>query len=252
MQPPNSVVPSTDVLGVPISLLSMEDAVATLLNWARRGDSRMVCIRDVHGVMLAQKDAELMAVHREADMVTADGMPLVWVCKSRGFVVTRVCGPDLVGELARASQAEGMRHYFYGGKEGVAERMAHALKTAFPGIEIAGCFCPPFRALSPTEDAEITNRIAAARPHFVWVGLSTPKQERWMRQHVGRIPGATLIGVGAAFDVYAGEMKRAPKWMQGAGLEWLYRLASEPKRLWRRYLVLAPAFLWKLMTTPRT
>lgn len=217
------------------------------MSWVSSATPNFVCIRDVHGVMLAQSDPNLMAIHHQAGMVTPDGMPLVWISRLRGHAsVQRVCGPDLVDRVCQASEAAGVRHYFYGGKPGVAERMASALLDRYPKLLVAGTATPPFRPLSAEEDEAATAAIAAEAPGIVWVGLSTPKQEYWMRDHVGRIPGATLIGVGAAFDFYSGEVKRAPGWMQRNGVEWLYRLGSEPRRLWRRYLVLAPIFVVKV------
>ncbi len=235
------------MLDVPVSLVTMPRAVATIVNWVQRGQAEYVCIRDVHGVMRAQNDPELMSIHNHAGMVTPDGMPLVWIARHRGHDVSRVCGADLVAALCAVSVDNGIRHYFYGGKPGVAARMAAALQTRFPKLNVAGASTPPFHSLSTEEDAAATAEISAARPHVVWVGLSTPKQEYWMRDHVGRIPGATLIGVGAAFDFYAGDVKRAPEWMHHNGLEWLHRLASEPGRLWRRYLVMAPHFVGKVI-----
>lgn len=214
------------------------------MGWIKSRSPHYVCVRDVHGIMRAQDDAELLAIHNGAGLVTPDGMPLVWLCRWRGHKeVSRVCGADLVDALCSASVENGARHYFYGGKPGVAERMAKRLQEMHPGLKVAGCSTPPFRALDVAEDAAITSEIAATRPDIVWIGLSTPKQEFWMRDHVGRIPGATLMGVGAAFDFYAGDVKRAPKWMHHSGLEWAHRLVSEPTRLWRRYLVLAPQFV---------
>jgi len=241
-----------DILGVPVTLTSLPEAVRMIAGWCENRESRFVCTRDVHGIMLAQEDPRLLAIHRQADMVTPDGMPLVWVAKKRGFsAVSRVCGADLVEALCDVSQKPQLRHFFFGGKPGVAERMAAALANRFPGLSIAGCETPPFRAMTDDEDEATVSKIAATHPHIVWVGLSTPKQEYWMAQHVGRIPGATLIGVGAAFDFMAGEVKRAPVWMQRNGLEWLHRLLSEPRRLWRRYLVLAPMFLIRLAFSPK-
>jgi len=232
------------VLGVPVSTINMQEAIAAILGWIKSGKSHFICVRDVHGVMRAQEDSALMEIHDRAGMVTPDGMPLVWLARHRGHQnVGRVCGADLVAELCAASPKAGIRHYFYGGKPGVAERMATALKSLVPDLAVVGTGTPPFRALTVEEDEAATAEIVAAQPHVVWVGLSTPKQEYWMRDHVGRIPGATLIGVGAAFDFYAGDVKRAPKWMHHHGLEWLHRLASEPRRLWHRYLVLAPKFV---------
>lgn len=236
--------PATRVLGVPVSTINMDQAINTILSWVDVGEARYVCVRDVHGIMRAQEDIDLLEVHNRAGLVTPDGMPLVWLARWRGHRhVTRVCGADLVAELCAASVERGISHYFYGGKPGVAERMAGALVSRFPGLRVAGTDTPPFGLMSEQEDTRHTARIAASDARIVWVGLSTPKQEFWMRDHVDRIPGATLIGVGAAFDFYAGDVKRAPKWMHQRGLEWLHRLASEPRRLWRRYLVLAPKFV---------
>ncbi len=236
-------IKTLSILGVPVSLIDMQSAVATIAAWTKSGAANYVCVRDVHGVMLAQKDAELLAIHEKAGLVTPDGMPLVWIGRLReGKSVGRVCGPDLVDALCAISVRQGLRHYFYGGKPGVAEDIASALRTRYPGLNVVGTFSPPFGILSKEEDDAITRDITAAEPHIVWVGLSTPKQEYWMRDHVGRILGATLIGVGAAFDFHAGTMPRAPLWMQRVGLEWLHRLACEPRRLWRRYLIIAPKF----------
>lgn len=240
-------VPATRILNIPISTVNMHTAVETIMGWITRRAPHFICVRDVHGIMRAQDDAELAEIHERASLVTPDGMPLVWILRSRGYRLTsRVCGADLVAALCEASLKTGARHYFFGGKPGVAERMSTELTRQFPGLKVAGLCTPPFRALTHEEDTTITDAIAAASPDIVWVGLSTPKQEYWMRDHVARIPGATLIGVGAAFDFYAGDVKRAPKWMRGSGLEWLHRLASEPRRLWRRYLILAPKFLIKV------
>lgn len=239
-----SGVDATRILGVPVSLVGLDSAIATIVDWCTSRTPHFVCVRDVHGIMRAQEDPSLLALHDQAGLVTPDGMPLVWLARRRGHAeVSRACGADLVDELCRVSVKYGFRHYFYGGKPGVAERMAEVLKARFPGLQVVGTATPPFRAMTPDEDAAATAAITAADPHIIWVGLSTPTQEFWMRDHVGRIPGATLMGVGAAFDFHAGDVQRAPRWMQRSGLEWLHRLASEPRRLWRRYLVLAPRFV---------
>jgi N-acetylglucosaminyldiphosphoundecaprenol N-acetyl-beta-D-mannosaminyltransferase len=241
-----SGMPATRILNVPVSLVGLHRAVETIVGWCEMRTPHYVCVRDVHGIMRAQKDAALLALHEGAGMVTPDGMPLVWLARYRGHTeVSRACGADLVTELCRVSVTEGLRHYLYGGKPGVADRMARSLADRFPGLQMVGTATPPFRPMTSEEDAAATAAIVATRPDIVWVGLSTPTQEYWMRDHVGRIPGATLIGVGAAFDFHAGDVKRAPRWMQKAGLEWLHRLSSEPRRLWRRYLVLAPTFVWR-------
>jgi len=238
-----SVIRKTRILRVPVGLIDMEHAVDTITAWASSNVANYVCVRDVHGIMLAQKDSELLSIHERAGLVTPDGMPLVWLGRLRGSNVRRVCGVDLVDALCERSAKEGLRHFFYGGKPGVAERMASALQIRYPRLAVAGSFSPPFGKLSKEADDKIVEKIASVRPQIVWVGLSTPKQEFWMRDHVGRIPGATLIGVGAAFDFHAGVVRRAPQWMQSNGLEWLHRLITEPRRLWQRYLIIAPKFI---------
>jgi N-acetylglucosaminyldiphosphoundecaprenol N-acetyl-beta-D-mannosaminyltransferase len=240
-------VDSTTVLGVPVSCINLDSAKNTILGWAAHGRSNYVCVRDVHGVMRARSDGKLHRAHQHAGMVTPDGMPLVWILRGRrGRTVSRVCGNDLVDTLCANSPSD-VRHYFYGGKPGVAEKMAATLRQRYPSMEVAGTGCPPFRQLSPEEERAEVDHIAAAKPQIVWVGLSTPKQELWMERNVGLIPGATLIGVGAAFDFQTGLIQRAPRWMQESGLEWLHRLASEPRRLWRRYLLLAPQFVFLVL-----
>jgi N-acetylglucosaminyldiphosphoundecaprenol N-acetyl-beta-D-mannosaminyltransferase len=155
----------------------------------------------------------------------------------------RVYGPDLMRTLSALSPARGYRHFYYGGGEGVAERLKSALEQTYPGLNVVGTITPPFRAVTREEDEAIVARIRAARPDIIWVGLSTPKQERWMASHVGRLDAPALIGVGAAFDFLAGDKKQAPAWMQRCALEWLFRLATEPRRLWRRYLTIVPKFI---------
>jgi N-acetylglucosaminyldiphosphoundecaprenol N-acetyl-beta-D-mannosaminyltransferase len=236
--------PSVSILGVPVSLITLQSAVDNILRWIEQGQAQYVCVREVNGLMCAVNDPEIMRINRDAGMVTPDGMPLVWLSRWRsGFKTGRVSGADLVDALCCAGQARGLRHYFYGGKPGVAEVMIAKLQAKYPKMIAAGFFSPPFRTLTAAEDQEIVDRINESGAQVVWVGISTPKQEFWMRDHAGRIKGATLIGVGAAFDFHSGAVARAPLWMQRYGLEWLHRLMSEPRRLWRRYFVVAPVFL---------
>lgn len=237
-------VPSVLILGLPISVINMDIAVQTIISWVTARKSNYICIRDVHGVMLSHEDAELMRIHQAAGMVTPDGMPIVWAARHRsGHDVERVCGSDLVEALCGSGRCSGLSHFFYGGKPGTAEKVISNLQAQFKGISIAGSYSPPFHQLTADEDAAVVKRINESGANIVWVGLSTPKQEVWMRDHVNELRGATLIGVGAAFDFHAGVVKRAPKWMQKSGFEWLHRLLSEPRRLWRRYLVIAPKFV---------
>lgn len=238
-------VPRVDVLGVGVSAINMDIAIDVIDRWITSGTRHYVCITGVHGVMESQRDEALRRIHNEAGLVTPDGMPLVWLSKWRGWRNTsRVYGPDLMLALCERSQATGYRHYFYGGQPGVPEQLARRLQHRFPGLAVTGTFSPPFRPLSAAEQTEIVARINDARPDIVWVGLGTPKQERWMAQHVSRLHASALIGVGAAFDLHAGLRRQAPSWMQRTGLEWLFRLGQEPRRLWRRYLVNNPLFLW--------
>jgi N-acetylglucosaminyldiphosphoundecaprenol N-acetyl-beta-D-mannosaminyltransferase len=239
-------VPRFDVLGVPVSLLTRERAVETIDTWIRTHDRQYVCVTGVHGVMESQHDEELRHIHEEAGLVTPDGMPLVWLARARGFErVERVYGPDLMLACCEAGLGRGYRHFFYGGAPGVGERLAERLRERFDGLRVAGIYAPPFRPLTPDEDAALVEQINASQADIVWVGLSTPKQERWMAAHVGRLTASALIGVGAAFDFNAGLKPQAPRWMQRSGLEWSFRLATEPRRLWKRYATNNPLFVWK-------
>ena len=175
-------------------------------------------------------------------------MPLVWLSRARGFgYVNRVYGPDLMLALCERSLSKGYRHFLYGGAPGVPEKLAENLKRRFPGLDVVGTYSPPFRPLTHEEDERVVRMINEAGPDIVWVGLSTPKQERWMAGHIGRLEAPVLIGVGAAFDFHSGVKRQAPRWMQRSGLEWLFRLLTEPRRLWRRYLIYNSLFVWNLM-----
>ena len=237
-----------NVLGVGVSAITMADALATIDRWIATRVPQYVCVTGVHGVMESQADPSLRDIHNRAGLVTPDGMPLVWISWLRGHHhVQRVYGPDLMLACCEASIRKGYRHFFYGGGPGLAERLAERLGERFDGLQIVGTWSPPFRDLTAAEEAAMIDRIASSKPDIVWVGLSTPKQERWMARYSGRLPAAVLIGVGAAFDMHAGVKKQAPPWMQRSGLEWLFRLATEPRRLWRRYLTNNPRFVWRLL-----
>jgi N-acetylglucosaminyldiphosphoundecaprenol N-acetyl-beta-D-mannosaminyltransferase len=177
-------------------------------------------------------------------MVTPDGMPLVWIERALGFSqMTRVYGPDLMLEACEMSLKKKYRHFFYGGGPGVAERLAVKLSERFPGLMVAGTYSPPFGDLSANEDARIIQVINQAKADIVWVGISTPKQEKWMAAHAGKLSSPVLIGVGAAFDIHAQLKPQAPVWMRQSGLEWAFRLAAEPRRLWKRYAINNPLFV---------
>ncbi|MDF0541671.1 WecB/TagA/CpsF family glycosyltransferase [Sphingobium sp. H39-3-25] len=230
------------ILDVPVSVTSINDAVRKLILWSCDDEGRFVCIRDVHGIMLAHDDPQIMAAHHAAAMVTPDGMPLVLIGRLRGLPVQRTAGADLMEAAMDTGRAHGLRHYLYGGAPGVAELLQETFESKFPGVQIVGVECPPFRLPTDTEAETTRQAIVQSGAHVVWVGLSTPKQEHWMLANHAMLP-TTLLGVGAAFDFHSGRAKRAPMWMRKSGLEWLHRLISEPRRLWRRYLVLAPRFI---------
>lgn len=233
-----------NVLGVGISPVSLREASERVVALATSHRGGYVCVTGVHGVMESHDDDALRAVHNHADLVVPDGMPMVWLSKLRGHPdVTRVYGPDLMLEVARRTAGSEVTHFLYGGAPGVAEKLAARLVARFPGLTIAGSYCPPFRALTDEETTAIVGAIDASAATIVWVGLSTPKQERWMHEFAPRLPGRVLLGVGAAFDFHAGLKPQAPSWMQRSGLEWLFRLITEPRRLWRRYLRNNPRFI---------
>jgi N-acetylglucosaminyldiphosphoundecaprenol N-acetyl-beta-D-mannosaminyltransferase len=239
--------PRVDVLGIPVCAMTMGEAVAQIQRWIAARTPAYVCVTGVHGVMESSRDASLLAIHRRAGMVTADGMPLVWLARWAGYRgAERVYGPDLMLAVCAASVDAGYRHYFYGGAPGVADLLARRLQARFPGLIVAGTFCPPFGPLSEAQEAAVLRDLRDSRADIVWVGLSTPKQERWMAAYVGHATAPVLIGVGAAFDFHAGLKRQAPRWIQRSGFEWAFRLLTEPRRLARRYLVNNPAFLWKL------
>ncbi len=232
-----------DVLGVPIAATDYDRTVDRFAEWLADGHRTYVTVTGVHGVMESQRDPELLAIHRRAGLCVPDGMPMVWLGKAGGHAIERVYGPDLMVEVCRRSLETGWTHYFYGGKDGVPERLRDALCARFPGLRVVGTHSPPFRPLDATEEAALAAEIEALAPDFLWVGLSTPKQERWMAAHVGRLRAGVMLGVGAAFDLNAGLLRRSPRWMQRIGMEWFFRLCVEPRRLWRRYLGNNPRFI---------
>lgn len=239
-------VPRVNVLGVGVSAIALDDALRIISQWIAERAPHYVCVTGVHGVMESQRDESLRQVHNEAGLVTPDGMPLVWLSRLAGHRnTTRVYGPDLLLACCNAGLAHGWRHYFYGGAPGIAERLAARLVERYSGLAVAGAESPPYRALTPEEESAAAERMRNA--DIVWVGLGTPKQERWMHSHVGVVRAPVLIGVGAAFDFLSGAKRQAPRWMQRSGLEWLYRMAREPLRLGGRYLVNNPLFLWRVV-----
>lgn len=234
------------MLGVRVDAIQIPGAVERLEDWiGRRERCHYVAVTGMHGVMEALHDSSFHAILNSADMVVPDGMPLVWLARLAGHnLARRVYGPEFMMAFCETTEGRGYRHFFYGGKPGVAEKLASTLTSRFPRIQVAGICVPPFRPLTPEEDDAVVNQIERAAPDVLWVGLSTPKQERWMNSHRDRLKVPVLVGVGAAFDIHAGEVRQAPHWMREHGLEWLFRLCSEPRRLWRRYIVYGSEFLF--------
>jgi N-acetylglucosaminyldiphosphoundecaprenol N-acetyl-beta-D-mannosaminyltransferase len=234
-----------NVLGVGISVLDQDRTREFLFDAVRQGRHGYVAVTGVHGVSEAQKDPVLRGILNSALLATPDGMPMVWMGRLQGKrSIRRVYGPDLMLNLCEHSRAENFSHFLYGGVPGVADALAHKLRERFPGLNIAATFSPSFRELNDLEVNELRQRVRETRPDFFWVGLSTPKQERFMAQYMSILPEAKIfIGVGAAFDLLTGRVRQAPTWMQRSGLEWLFRLTQEPRRLARRYLVNNPLFV---------
>lgn len=235
------------VVGVPIDVIDWPTAQQVLGNWAATRESRYVCICNVHSVVTAGQYSGYRRIIEEADMVTPDGAPIAWTLRRKGFGgQARINGPDLMWRLSEYAQRNNIKIGFFGSTPETLQHLRDAVFSTFPGLDIAYCFSPPFRTLSQDEDNEICHSINNCGIGLLFVGLGCPKQEQWMAEHRGRIR-AVMIGVGAAFDYHAGTIRRAPIWMQTSGLEWLFRLASEPRRLWRRYLMTNALFILKTM-----
>ena len=243
--------PRVDILGVGVSTIDMPMALGLIDRWISQGDRQYICVTDVHAIMESQRDPRIRNAHNRSGLTTPDGMPLVWAGRAAGARhMSRVYGPDLMLAACELAVARGYSSFFYGGRPGVADRLARHLSQLYPGLEIAGTHTPPFRELSADEDEDVVRLISAARPDLVWVGLGAPKQELWMAAHAHRVDASVLIGVGAAFDIHAGLIRQAPRWVQHSGMEWAFRLAQEPRRLWRRYLYNNPRFLARIARRP--
>lgn len=238
------VIDRVNILGVGVSAINMPRALG-FMEWAiAQKMQTYISVCPVSTVLACLDDPAVRRAVNGAGLVTPDGMPIVWLTRAAGHpYVSRVYGPDLMLDFCARSVRSGYRHYFYGGAKGVPERLAAAFITRFPGLQVAGGYSPPFQPLRLEEDVEVVNRINAARPDVVWVGLGSPKQDLWMAAHQGRLEASLLVGVGAAFDFYTGRVRQAPRWVMRIGLEWLFRLLQEPLRLWRRYLLGNPRFV---------
>ncbi|HMD62130.1 MAG TPA: WecB/TagA/CpsF family glycosyltransferase [Opitutaceae bacterium] len=238
MNPPQ--VPRYNVLGVGVSALSFPQARDLLVGAQGEKNLGYVCLCTVNGLAEARRDPGFRRIMNESWLTTPDGMPVVWMGPPR---VERVYGPDLMLAVCDAGRSRGLRHYLYGGNPGVAGELAAALSARFPGLLVVGTFTPPFRELDGSELGRLRSDIVRTGPDIVWVGLGTPKQERFMAGPGRTLDAALMVGVGAAFDFLSGRVRQAPRWIQGAGLEWLFRLCMEPRRLGPRYLTTNPLFI---------
>jgi N-acetylglucosaminyldiphosphoundecaprenol N-acetyl-beta-D-mannosaminyltransferase len=235
-----------NVLGVGISVLNLRTARAAIADAVAARRKGYICVTGVHGVMEAQDDAAFKNILNGAFLCTPDGMPMVWAGKLNGHRdMRRVYGPDLMLDVCAWSETSGCKHFFYGGADGVAELLAQKLRIKFPKLKIVGTFTPPFRALNAGEEERLRGQISTLKPDILWVGLSTPKQEKFMAEFLPKLDATLMIGVGAAFDFHSGRMRQAPRWMQRSGLEWFYRLCREPRRLAKRYFRNNPLFVLK-------
>lgn len=237
-------LPRVNILGVGINAITMPQALNQISTWIDQRLPNYVAICTVNTVIECQRSLAMRQAINGAGLTTPDGMPLVWLGKWFSKVeVNRVYGPDLMLALCELSARRGYTHYFYGGAAGVAERLTQALQRRFPGLKVVGSYSPPFRPEMSLEAPEIISQINQISPDIIWVGLGTPKQDLWMAAHRELLEAPVIIGVGAAFDFHTGRIPQAPNWMQRNGLEWLFRLWQEPRRLWYRYLVYNPLFI---------
>lgn len=234
-----------DILGVRVSAVNLKEAAGEIEGWVKTGHKAYVCVAPVSTLVDCQRNRAYREVVNAADMVTPDGMPVVWLARQQGYpTVSRTYGPDLMAELCRRP---GLRHYFWGATPQTLALLKEHLEKDFPGIAIAGMTSPPFRPQAQAEERPVVEAINVTQPDILWVGLGSPKQDFWMKFNRSQINAPVMVGVGAAFDFLAGTKPQAPVWMQRSGLEWLFRLACEPRRLWKRYLIGNSLFILYLL-----
>lgn len=235
---------TTSVLGVGISEIDVPLAARLMFQAIERREKGYICVTGVHGVMEAQRDETFRTVLNRAFLCTPDGMPMVWMSQLQGRRgISRVYGPDLMQEVLAKSPALGIRHFLYGGHNGTGELLRKKLLERFPGLQIVGLYEPPFRPLNAEEERALAEQVSACKPDIFWVGISTPKQEFFMSKYLSRLDTTLMVGVGAAFDMFSGLKRQAPRWIQRSGFEWFYRMCQDPKRLWRRYARNNPHFV---------
>jgi N-acetylglucosaminyldiphosphoundecaprenol N-acetyl-beta-D-mannosaminyltransferase len=246
---PAGAPPRANVLGIGVHAVNMEQVLALMASAVDARRKGYICVTGVHGIMEAQREPGLKRILNEAFLTTPDGMPTVWVGRMQRFSqIDRVFGPELMLEFCRLSITRGYRHFLYGGGPGVAEELRRALLSHLPELQIVGTYTPPFRALSTREAGDLQATFRELKPDVTWIGLSTPKQEKFMAEYLDRLDTTLLVGVGAAFDYHTGRIQDAPRWVKRAGLQWLHRMGQEPRRLWKRYLLNNPKFIVSILS----
>lgn len=240
--------PRINVIGTRVAVLNLDTAVQLICEWIAQGNSgHYVCVTDVHCIMQSYRRSEVRKAYNCADVCVPDGMPLSWVGWLRGHrAMGRVYGPDLMLRLLEVSATSGLTNFFYGGAGGVAHDLANRMTRRFPDLKVVGTYCPPFRSLTVEEKQEVVSVINRTAPDLLWIGLGAPKQDLFMAEFNDSLNSKVMIGVGAAFDFHTHRVRQAPRWMMRAGLEWLFRLCVEPRRLGPRYFRNNPAFIWHL------
>jgi len=239
-----NLIPTCNIMGVKIAAINMNWLLDFTKRYASELSGDYICVSNVHTTVTAYDDSRYREVQNGGILAIPDGGPLSSIGRKRGFhAMERTAGPSYMEAVLQQSNENAWSHYFYGGTEETLKKLSDVLKTRYPNVKIAGMYSPPFRPLTKEEDVRIIAEINEAKPDFVWVGLGAPKQENWMADHQGSVEGL-MVGVGAAFDYMAGNIQRAPQWMQKSNLEWLYRLMQDPKRLFKRYFYTNMKFIW--------
>jgi len=243
----DSHITRKNILGVDFDLIDYETVLSTIRSWKRKGRREYISITNPHSVLMCHRDKRMNEATAKAALTLPDGVGIILAANLLGYDnCGRITGPMLMLKLCDLGRKYGLRHFFYGGSAGTAARLAAKLTKKYPKLQVAGVCCPPFRTLSEPQDCEFIEEINSSKPDIVWIGLGAPKQEIWMADHLGRVDTAAMIGVGAAFDFHSGNTRWAPGWIRNAGLEWIWRFAHEPKRMWRRNLD-SPLFLARVI-----
>jgi N-acetylglucosaminyldiphosphoundecaprenol N-acetyl-beta-D-mannosaminyltransferase len=239
--------PAAKLLGISVEALDMERALRRIANELTARRKGYVCMAGVHGIMEAQRDGELAGIYASSSITLPDGTPTVWVGRWQGHKrMQRVAGPDLMREVFCRQEFAGCTHFLYGGEEHVAEQLRERFTHQYPWARIVGTYTPPFRDLNAEEEESLIARVRQLKPDIIWVGISTPKQERFMHRYLHRLDTTLMFGVGAAYDFHTDRIQDAPQWVKTIGMQWLHRLMQDPRRLWKRYLRNNPAFLWHM------